>query len=48
MVYFCDVFLMYGFMLFVLLFLLISLFKLVFKEGGIDYIFYDNLGVIVM
>lgn len=39
-------FLMHGFMLFVLLPLLTSLSKLVLKEGGIDYISYDNLGAI--
>ncbi len=37
---------MHGFMLFVLLPLLTSLSKLVLKEGGIDYISYDNLGAI--
>ena len=42
--YFRDVLLMHGFMLFVLLPLLTSLSKLVLKEGGIDYISYDNLG----
>ena len=44
--YFRDVLLMHGFMLFVLLPLLTSLSKLVLKEGGIDYISYDNLGAI--
>lgn len=45
--YFRDVLLMHGFMLFVLLPLLASLTRVILKRGAIDYISYDNLGIII-